>query len=96
MKARNLASAIVVLTLATGVGATSATAAAYVRVHSPAPPRLMLTTRAGFGLTGSPGTAMPSFHRTDDLARLDPQYQGKPVLSEAQLDDVVAYLSSLR
>jgi sulfur-oxidizing protein SoxX len=44
----------------------------------------------------SPATAMPSFHRTDDLARVDPQYAGKPVLDDAQLDDVVAYLSSLR
>jgi sulfur-oxidizing protein SoxX len=44
----------------------------------------------------SPATAMPSFHRTEDLARVDPQYAGKPVLSDAQLDDVVAYLSSLR
>jgi sulfur-oxidizing protein SoxX len=44
----------------------------------------------------SPDTAMPSFHRTEGLERVDPQYRGKPVLSDTQLDDVVAYLSSLR
>jgi sulfur-oxidizing protein SoxX len=41
-------------------------------------------------------TAMPSFHRTEGLERVDPARQGKPVLNEQQLDDVVAYLASLK
>jgi sulfur-oxidizing protein SoxX len=43
-----------------------------------------------------PDAAMPSFHRTDGLERVDPARQGKPVLNERQLDDVVAYLASLK
>lgn len=43
-----------------------------------------------------PDALMPAFHRTEDLRRVAPQYQGKPVLDERQLDDVVAYLESLR
>ena len=43
-----------------------------------------------------PDAAMPSFHRTEGLSRVDPARQGKPVLDEQQLDDVVAYLASLK
>jgi sulfur-oxidizing protein SoxX len=41
-------------------------------------------------------TAMPSFHRTEGLNRVDPARRGKPVLDDRQLDDVVAYLASLK
>jgi L-cysteine S-thiosulfotransferase len=43
-----------------------------------------------------PDTVMPSFHRSEGLVRVDPVYRGKPVLGDAQLDDVVAYLSTLK
>jgi sulfur-oxidizing protein SoxX len=39
---------------------------------------------------------MPAYHRTEGLTRVAPQYAGKPVLTREQVDDVVAYLSSLR
>jgi L-cysteine S-thiosulfotransferase len=43
-----------------------------------------------------PEAAMPSFHRTEGLRRVDPRWQGQPVLNEQQLEDVVAYLESLK
>jgi sulfur-oxidizing protein SoxX len=43
-----------------------------------------------------PDALMPAFHRTEGLRRVAPQYRGKPVLSDEQLDDVVAYLASLK
>jgi len=43
-----------------------------------------------------PDAAMPSFHRTEGLQRVDPARRGKPVLDDAQLDDVVAYLATLK
>ena len=42
-----------------------------------------------------PDAAMPSFHRTEGLQRVDPARRGKPVLDDAQLADVVAYLATL-
>jgi len=44
----------------------------------------------------NPAALMPAFHRTEGLKRVAPQYRGKPVLSGEQLDDVVAYLVSLK
>ena len=44
----------------------------------------------------SPATLMPPFYRTDDLTRVDPRYRDKPVLSALQIEDVVAYLSTLQ
>ena len=43
-----------------------------------------------------PDAAMPSFHRTGNLVRVAPERRGKPVLDERQLDDVVAYLATLK
>lgn len=43
-----------------------------------------------------PDAAMPSFHRTEGLKRVAPEHVGKPVLNDQQLDDVVAYLSTLK
>lgn len=40
--------------------------------------------------------AMPTYHRTENLARVASQYAGKPVLSREQVDDLVAYLSTLK
>jgi len=43
-----------------------------------------------------PDATMPAFHRTEGLHGVASAYQGKPVLSEQQLDDVAAWLSTLR
>jgi sulfur-oxidizing protein SoxX len=44
----------------------------------------------------NPDALMPAFHRTHDLRRVASQYAGKTVLTDAQLDDVVAYLATLK
>ena len=43
-----------------------------------------------------PDTIMPPFHRTADLARVTPALRGKPILSAQQIEDVLAYLMTLR
>ena len=44
----------------------------------------------------NPGTIMPSYRKTTGLARVAPAYRGKPIFTEQQVEDVVAYLSTLR
>src|SRR5258706_15031589 len=44
----------------------------------------------------NPNTIMPPYHRTEGLTRVAPAYQGKPVLNAEQIEDVVAYLATLR
>jgi len=44
----------------------------------------------------NPEAVMPAFHRTGGLARVAPAYSGKPVLDARQVEDLVAYLGSLR
>ena len=44
----------------------------------------------------NPATIMPPYHRTDGLARIAPAFRGKPVLSAAEIEDVVAFLTTLR
>ena len=39
---------------------------------------------------------MPAYHRIDGLQRVGEAWQGKPMLSAQQIEDVVAYLRSLR
>jgi sulfur-oxidizing protein SoxX len=41
-------------------------------------------------------TIMPSYYRTDGLARVGPAWLGKPILSAEQIEDIVAYLVTLR
>ena len=43
-----------------------------------------------------PQSVMPTFHRTEGLVRVAPQYAGKPVLGAQQVEDLVAYLGTLR
>jgi sulfur-oxidizing protein SoxX len=43
-----------------------------------------------------PDAAMPAFHRTEGLSRVAAAYRGKPVLSGEQVEDVVAWLSTLK
>ena len=41
-------------------------------------------------------TIMPAYPRTDGRVRVTPQYRGKPVLSAEQIEDVVAFLMTLK
>ena len=41
-------------------------------------------------------TIMPSYYRLDGLARVGPSWRGKPILSAEQIEDIVAYLVTLR
>jgi L-cysteine S-thiosulfotransferase len=43
-----------------------------------------------------PNAVMPSFHRVENLERVAGQYAGRPVLSAQQVEDVVAFLGTLR
>jgi len=43
-----------------------------------------------------PTTIMPAYHRTEGLTRVAPAFQGKPVLSAQQIEDVVAFLMTLK
>jgi sulfur-oxidizing protein SoxX len=44
----------------------------------------------------NPATIMPAYHRTEGLVRVAPAYRGKPVLTAEQIEDVVAFLTTLR
>jgi L-cysteine S-thiosulfotransferase len=44
----------------------------------------------------NPATIMPGYHRTEGMVRVAPAYRGKPVLSPEQIEDVVAFLVTLR
>ena len=44
----------------------------------------------------NPAAAMPAFHRTEGLVRVASTYAGKPVLSAQQVEDLVAWLATLR
>ncbi|MDA9493732.1 cytochrome C [Bradyrhizobium sp. CCBAU 11361] len=41
-------------------------------------------------------TIMPSHYRNDGLVRVGRNFAGKPVLSAAEIEDIVAYLATLR
>jgi sulfur-oxidizing protein SoxX len=41
-------------------------------------------------------TIMPSYYRVDGLTRVGPTWRGKPILSADQIEDIVAYLVTLR
>ena len=44
----------------------------------------------------NPDTIMPPYYRIDGLQRVAPAFRGKPVLSAEQIEDVVAFLATLR
>ncbi|MFO1414141.1 MAG: sulfur oxidation c-type cytochrome SoxX [Burkholderiales bacterium] len=44
----------------------------------------------------NPDTVMPGYYRTDGLDRVAAAYRGKPVLSALEVEDVIAYLVTLR
>jgi len=43
-----------------------------------------------------PATIMPAYHRTEGLVRVAPAHRGKPVLTAEQIEDVVAFLTTLK
>ncbi len=43
-----------------------------------------------------PQTIMPAYHATDGLRDVAPQYRGRPILDAQQVEDVVAFLSTLK
>lgn len=44
----------------------------------------------------NPETVMPPYYRIDGLVRVAPDLAGRPVLSAREIEDVVAYLATLR
>ena len=44
----------------------------------------------------NPASIMPAYHRSEGLTRVAKSWQGKPVLSAEQIEDVVAFLLTLR
>jgi L-cysteine S-thiosulfotransferase len=44
----------------------------------------------------SPDTIMPPYYRVDGLTRVGSAWAGKPILTAEQIEDVVAFLSTLR
>jgi L-cysteine S-thiosulfotransferase len=44
----------------------------------------------------NPDTIMPSYYRLDGLERVAPAFRGKTVLTAQQIEDVVAFLETLR
>jgi len=54
--------------------------------------RLRLVDAAHF----NPATIMPSYYRVDELQRVGTTWRGKPILSAEQIEDIVAYLATLR
>jgi len=44
----------------------------------------------------NPATIMPSYSKSEGLARVAPAFRGKPVLTPGEIEDVVAFLATLR
>jgi sulfur-oxidizing protein SoxX len=44
----------------------------------------------------NPMTIMPAFYRVDGLHRVEKKFQGEPILTAQQVEDVVAYLMTLK
>lgn len=44
----------------------------------------------------NPATIMPSYYKIDGLTRVGAAWRGKPILTADQIEDVVAYLVTLR
>ena len=44
----------------------------------------------------NPNSIMPPYYRIDGLARVAPAFRGKPILTAEQIEDVVAFLATLK
>ena len=44
----------------------------------------------------NPSTIMPAYYKTDGLTRVAPALKGKPIFTAQQVEDVVAYLQTLK
>ena len=55
-----------------------------------------LRLRVVDGTRINPDTIMPPYHRVEGLNRVGPRWQGKPVLSAQEVEDIVAFLGTLR
>ena len=44
----------------------------------------------------NPDTIMPAYYRVEGLNRVDPAWRGKPILTAEQIEDVMAFLLTLR
>jgi L-cysteine S-thiosulfotransferase len=60
--------------------------------RSPAQLRLRLVD----GRALNPDTIMPSYHSLTGLARVGRAWQGRPILGAGEIEDVVAFLATLR
>ena len=55
-----------------------------------------LRLRLADGRRLNPATIMPSYYRTDSLTRVGAAWQSRTILSAQQIEDVIAYLLTLR
>lgn len=55
-----------------------------------------LRLRIADGRRLNPDSLMPSYLRTDSLTRVAPAWVGKPVLTPGEIEDVVAFLVTLK
>jgi L-cysteine S-thiosulfotransferase len=59
---------------------------------TPAQMRLRLVDQSRL----NPATLMPPFYRTEGLTRVAPKFAGLPVLKATEIEDVIAYLVTLK
>jgi sulfur-oxidizing protein SoxX len=55
-----------------------------------------LRLRVADNVRVNPATVMPSYYRIDGMDRVASNYAGKPVLTAQQVEDVVAWLVTLK